>query len=152
MDIKGRDILHEGQYIVLSQMAYLSTKGKAKENKTEPSTSTKIDLLRELIDAETTNHRTAAGLLAWIATGTSLSSFCLSIMSMKGKKRTVSLLQRCKEAYEKVATEHQALHSYVQLDFDTMQIRVSSNGSFQNLPDNHSLIGFLFLLADVQDR
>lgn len=103
----------------------------------DPINVTKLDLPRELPDEEMTQNLRAAGSLAWVSTGTSPTSACLAIMTLKGKKKTLLLLQGCREAYAKIPASNLASLRYVPLDFDTINIPVISAGSFQNLPDKH---------------
>lgn len=57
---KGVDVIQERPNIVLSQLAYLDTKGKTKQSGTS---TTKLDLHRELTDNEAGKLRIAAGRL-----------------------------------------------------------------------------------------
>lgn len=96
-----------------------------------------------------TQHHTAAGILALIVIGTSPTSACLASMSLQGKTKTVALLTRFLNA--KIPEEHLASLRYVPLDLDTLHIRMFLDGSFQNLPDKHSQIGFILFLADSNE-
>lgn len=150
-DFKGVDVLKEGSNLVMSQMAYIDTKNKDSDN-VSAKTVTKPDLHRKLNDGEVTQHRTATGRLAWVATGTSPTYACLDSTALQGKKKTVSLLQSCRKAYNQLAVDNLASLRFVPLDFESIHIRVFSDSSFQNLPDKHSQIGFIFTLADKHDK
>lgn len=148
-DFKGVGIIREGHHIILPQMTHIDTKGKSEH---PDSATTKPDLHRELNDEEISAHRSIAGRLAWIGTGTSPTSAFLASMALQGKKKTVALLNSCREAYAAVPNQQLASLRYVPLDFATIHNLVYSDGSFQNLPDKHSQIGFVFFLADGSDR
>lgn len=147
-DFKGVDFVSDGNDIALSQMAYLDTKGK---DTTGSLHATKLDLTRQLNDEELTQHRTAAGRLAWVGTGTSPTTACIASIALQGKQKTIALLKGCLEAYANLQAESLAFLRYVPLEFATIHIRVFSDSSFQNLPDKQSQLGFVFFLADGND-
>lgn len=67
-DFRGVDFIQKGDEFFLFQMTYSDTRGKAED---PPVAPTKQEPHRELNDYEPPQHRTAAGRLDWIATGTS---------------------------------------------------------------------------------
>lgn len=146
---KGVEVIQEGPDIVLYQMTYIHTNGKSTA---QLSNISKLDNKRDLIDSEITKHRTVAGRLAWIGTGSSPTSSRLASMALQEAKETVTLLNSCQDAYVKVDREKLARLHYVPLDFKTVQIRVFSDGSFQNLSNKHSQIGFVIILEDANDH
>lgn len=133
--------------MILSQLAYLYTKGNNVDSKLEKRI-TKLDPYRELDDDKNNQQRTAAGYLAWVATGTSPRSVCLANMALQGKTKTIALLCACQNAYAKLSGENLSSHRYVPLAFESIHMRVFSDGSFQNLPENHLKVGFVFTFAD----
>lgn len=86
--------------------------------------------------------------MAWICTGTSPTSAFIASTALQGKPKTVNLLQICPHEYKNVTIEKLASLRYVPLDFDTIHVKVYTEGSLQNLPDKHSQIGLIFILAD----
>lgn len=73
-------------------------------------------------------------------------------MDIQGKKKTVELLTGCHEANANIPEEQLESLRYVPPDFDNIHIRVFSDASFQNLPDRHPQIGFIFVLSDGNDK
>lgn len=146
--IKGVDIFSSENNIALSQMAYLDTKG---ENTTESIQATKLDT-RGLNDEEHTQHRTAAGRLARVVTGASPTSACFVSVAFQGKQKNLALLKGCRKAYANIDAGTLEFLPYVQLKLATIHISVFFDSSFQNLPDNHSQLGFIFFLADENNR
>lgn len=148
-DFKGLDVIQESSDIVSSQMGYLETKG----NSITPKKPTaKLDHHRELLHEKLTKQCTADGRLAWLGTGTSPTSSCIANMALQGTTKTVALLQSCCAAYQNVAIDKLASLGYAPLEFDTIHIRVFTDGSLENLPDKLSQIGFLFVLIDGDNR
>lgn len=123
--------MHDRANLVISQMVYLDKKGK-ETNKI--STGTKLEVNRVLTDEKQSTHRTDAGL-AWVGNGTSTTSAYLANMELQGKRKTVALLNSCRETYKKIPEEQLALLRYVPLDFVTIHIRIFSDESLQNLPE-----------------
>lgn len=73
-------------------------------------------------------------------------------MSLQRKKKTVALLNSCYKAYAQVQTGELVSIRCVALDFASVHMWAFSDGSFQNLSDKHSRIGFDFVLADWNDQ
>ena len=124
-DFKRVDIQHDDYDIILSQKAYLNTKGK---DTAIIKRSTKTDLHLELTDDEKSQHRTAAGRLPWISTGTFPTSANLASMALEGKTNKFAVVNICREAYEKIPNEEHASLRYIPFDFDTIHIRVFADG------------------------
>lgn len=148
-DFQGVDFFRDGADTVLSQMAYLHMKGR---DNAAFDPVTKVDLHRTFTEDEIRQHRTASVRLSWVGTSTSPTFACLASMALQGAKKTVALLCSCHEAYVLISHGNLASLRYVPLNFDTIHIRLFSDGSFQNLPDKHSQIGFVFILADGNEK
>lgn len=73
-------------------------------------------------------------------------------MEPQGMQETTTLLNFCRQAYSQIQLHQLALLRNASLEFDTIHIRVYSNVSFLNLPEKHSQIGFVFVLADGNDK
>lgn len=130
-------------------MAYVNTKGKdAVIGKHSP----KFDLHRALTDDKQTQHRTAARRLELIGTTTSPTSACLANMALHGKTKRVALFNRCSEAYAKIPSDNLSSLSYVPLNFDSIHLGMFSDGSFQNIPDKRSQVGYIFVLAEENHK
>lgn len=69
-------------------------------------------------------------------------------MNVEGKKKIFALWTRCGETPDKQL----APIRYMPLDFDTNHIPMLSDGSFKNRPDEHSQIGFMFVISDGENR
>lgn len=82
--------------------------------------------------------------LSWIATGTSPTSSCIARMTLPEKLKTLPLPHSFQHEYINVLDEKLASLRYVPLDFPSINIRVVSYSSFQNLPDKNTQIGFVF--------
>lgn len=78
------DVFQERSHIVLSQMAYLYMKGMCTLMKNRASVP---DLLRDLTEHRTAEHRTAAGILAWTAEEVLPTSACLTRMTLQSVKK-----------------------------------------------------------------
>lgn len=85
-----RDILPQGRDIVLSQMAYFDTEDK---DTNPPIYVTKLELQRELNNENKSKHLIAFGRLAWVSTGTSPTSHCLSVWLFEAKQKPLILLK-----------------------------------------------------------
>lgn len=148
-EFKQIDIFSDDNDIAVLQMAYLVTKGK---DTAESIHATKLYLTGELNKKEHTQHSTAAGRLACVGTGTSLTSACLASVVLQRKQKTPALLKCHRDAHANIQTGTLPVLRYVPLEFATIHICVFSDTSFQNLPDKHSRLGFVFFLADDSDR
>lgn len=119
-------------------MAYLNRKGRSQMLSLK---TTKVVLHRELNDREALEHLNAAGGLAWVAPVTLPTSAFVASMALQRKVRTLSVLHRCREAYERGSNEILATRRYVPLDFSTIHIRVSADGSIQTFQTStHNLV------------
>ncbi|KAI0565265.1 integrase core domain protein [Gracilaria domingensis] len=149
-DFKGLDISFESNVITISQKAY-AEKIDLQENKL-----TKVELERSMTDDEVSQLRSDAGKLAWLATGSSpISAFQASVALHRHEIKVapkLHVLFDTRNHLETIRNENLAQLRYVVLDPDTVHIRVYSDGSFQNLRQKHSQIGFIICLADGNDN
>lgn len=76
--------MDDGDNLFLSKMADMDTKGK-ETNKIIGGT--KLDLNRVLAQEEKSEHRTAAGRLAWVFTGNYSTSDCIASMELQEKQK-----------------------------------------------------------------
>ena len=147
-EFKGIDIKIDGANVVLSQEAYVTTLDPCHDS----GNPSKNELNRPMTDEELSKHRQVAGKLAWIATGTSpLSAFSAS-SALQGKERPLKLLHETQLRLNQAKELNLARLTSIPLDLETASIRVYSDGSYQNLPDKHSQIGFIMVIADGKDR
>lgn len=127
-DFKEVDLIQKEKEIVPLQMAYMESKGRPENiysSKTTP------ELHRELKAEKISQHQTAAGRIAWLATSPSTSA-CLASMELHGKVKTASTLQNCRNAYEMIPTDKLASFQYAPLQSATLHIRDFSDVSFQS--------------------
>ncbi len=121
----------------------------------ELENATKPELMRDMTSEEISQLRSDAGKLAWISTATSpLLSFHSSIALQRNKFRKIpplSLLQNIRKTIAETQKEKTSSLRNVQMDEESIHIRVYSDGAFQNLPTKHSQIGFIIALADRFD-
>lgn len=129
-------------------MTYVRAKEKST---TQLYNISKPDLNRNLNDIKITEHRRAAGRLAWVGNGTSPTPTCLVSIALRVAKETAALLNSCYNAYAKMDHEKLAHLRYNPLDKNTIHFRVFSDGSFQSLFYIYSQIGFVFILAKGKD-
>jgi len=151
IEFRGLEILRDGGNLVLSQTGY-SEKIEISDGLSE---ATKPELARPMNEDEISKLLSDAGKFAWIAVGTSpLSAFQASVALQRNKHQRIPSLfvvrdTRC--VLRMAKDDALAMITYVPLDYETIHIRVYSDGAFQTLSTKHSQIGFLVFLADKDD-
>lgn len=148
-DFKGVDVSQKDNNITISQQDYITTKGKITDLPPAPA---KSEMSRPMTEEELKLHRKNAGKLAWIATATSPTSAFSASIALQGTQKPFPLLHRTAEALQHASDQELTTLTYKPLDFATIHIRVFSDGSYQNLPDKHSQIGFIICISDKDDN
>lgn len=115
----------------------------------------KQDKTRLLTDAKVRMLPSDAGKLAWLATGSASLSAFQGVAFQRHRPHLNPQLRVLTETWQALLnTQKKELSAlcYVPLKDATMNLRVYSDGSFQNLDRKHSQIGFLIALADSADN
>lgn len=143
------DVIWEESDFVSFQPAYLKNKQKPQRPETS---ATILELHLALMNEMTTELRTVASRLAWIAPSTFTRSACKASMAPQGKSKRVTILNSCDEAYLNASKEKLISLLFVPLEFFSIQAQIVSNLLFQNLPEKHLQIEFTLLHSDGHDQ
>lgn len=114
--------------------------------------SKKPEQQRPINDEELTTVRSDAGKLAWLATVTSpAASFQANIPIQGGKqyKKTVETLGSTRSVLDKIRKNDLCKIEFCEQDFDSIHIRLYTDGFFQTLPTKHCQRGFIVALSET---
>lgn len=73
-------------------------------------------------------------------------------LSLQGRSKPVSLLQVARSALQAAQILNHVTLCNVSLDCNSVHMHVYTDGAYQNLPDKHSQIGFIFTLPEEHNH